>query len=88
MQVHNLKTWPASFLPIWNGDKRHEFRKNDRNYQKGDELVLSEWDNKSERFTGRVLKVKVTHIDYGPSWGIPGEYCVMSLAEPYERKGP
>lgn len=88
MQVHNLKTWPESFLQIWNGDKRCDFRKNDRDYRRGDELVLAEWDNTIERHTGRSMKVKITCIEFGPKFGVPEDHCVMSFSEPYDRKSP
>jgi hypothetical protein len=43
MTVHELKSWPEFFSAIETGEKTFELRRNDRNYQVGDVLVLREW---------------------------------------------
>lgn len=40
--VHKLKTDPAVFQAVHGGGKTFEIRKNDRNFQVGDELWLKE----------------------------------------------
>lgn len=52
MTIHELKTWPAFFWPVVHGDKTFELRKNDRDFQVGDVLVLREWDPVTEQYTG------------------------------------
>jgi hypothetical protein len=42
--IHNLKIWPQFYCRVLDGTKTFEVRKNDRNYQRGDSLVLQEWD--------------------------------------------
>jgi hypothetical protein len=42
--VHQLKTWPSYFQPVWTGEKTFEVRFNDRGYQAGDVLDLREYD--------------------------------------------
>ena len=37
---HGLKTWPEPFAAILDGAKRHEVRKNDRDFKPGDVLHL------------------------------------------------
>ena len=44
MKVHELKTLPVYFEAIKNGTKTFEVRKNDRNFQSGDMLLLREYD--------------------------------------------
>jgi ribosomal protein L37E len=44
MTVHSLKTWPEYFEAQRAGRKTFELRRNDRNFQVGDLLVLREWD--------------------------------------------
>lgn len=46
-QTHQLKTWPVYFQRCWDGDKTFEIRIDDRGYQKGDTVVLREWDRKA-----------------------------------------
>lgn len=43
MTIHDLKTWPEPFAAVVAGDKTHEARKNDRDYQVGDVLRLREF---------------------------------------------
>lgn len=41
---HDLKTWPAYFQRVWNGEKTFEIRLDDRGYQKHDTVTLREFD--------------------------------------------
>lgn len=82
---HTLKCWPESFQSTWDGTKKHETRKNDRDYQVGDSLCLMEWDPKTEKYLGRLMGATVTYVSRGPDWGIPEGLCVMSV-EVWERK--
>lgn len=50
--IHDLKITPKYFDDVWNGIKRFELRKDDRDYQIGDTLLLREWDG--EKYTGSV----------------------------------
>lgn len=43
-QAHDLKTWPKYYEQVVSGLKPFELRKNDRNYQPGDYLILREWE--------------------------------------------
>ena len=80
--IHSLKSWPIVFQQVLDGVKTDEFRENDRDYKTGDTLELLEWDYTAEAFTGRACRVDVTCITYGPAFGIPEGFCVMSILNP------
>lgn len=79
--VHKLKTWPDYFQAIWEGRKRCEVRKNDRNFQQGDILLLEEYDQVKGQYSGRFIRVHVTHLIHGGQLGIQPGYCLMSIIE-------
>lgn len=60
---HILKVWPQFFVPITQGLKSCEFRINDRNFQIGDDLLLSEFDSIKQSFTGRQIVAQILWID-------------------------
>ena len=57
--VHSLKIGPMFFLEVAYGHKKAEFRINDRDFKRGDFLLLREWEGE---YTGNKLIVKITHI--------------------------
>jgi hypothetical protein len=77
--VHDLKTWPEQFQALWFGRKKHEVRKNDRNYKVNDNLILREWDPDTKAYSGRKMITMVDYVTAGGSFGLPKEICVMSL---------
>ncbi len=82
---HELKTWPEYYQKIITGEKRFEFRYNDRNFQVGDTLLLKEWDNTTKYYNGREVEVKVTYIfkpdpNAAELNGILDSYCIMSIS--------
>lgn len=80
-ESHVLKTWPASFTSIISGEKRAELRRDDRGgFVAGDTLVLCEYDPRTG-YTGRSLKVRVTHVAVGEEWPIPDGYALLSIEE-------
>lgn len=79
---HELKTWPEYFNAVVDGTKNFEVRKNDRNFQIGDMLVLKEWDQLRESYTGSQVCGKVTYILINPQFVKEG-YIIMGL-EVYE----
>ena len=46
----------------------------------GDILVLYEFDPKTEKYTGNVIRRKVTYVLYGGRLGVPNDYCIMQLS--------
>lgn len=87
MRIHELKCDPIPFAAILDGNKCFEFRKNDRDFQYMDILLLREYifrDESRDRFylleySGREILARVTHIIYGPRYEIPEGYCCMSI---------
>jgi len=56
------KTWPEMFEAVRDGKKTFDSRLADWECKEGDILVLREWDPKTKKYTGRVLKKKVTFV--------------------------
>lgn len=77
---HELKTLPEYFEEIWIKNKSFEIRKNDRNFSVGDQLILREYSEEDERYTGRAIQAYVPYIINGPCYGLKEGYCVMSIA--------
>lgn len=74
IQTHNLKTSPGYFEQVWQGLKTFEIRRDDRGFQRGDVVVLEEFDfhaacdcpNKArhnfttcEKYTGRTITADI-----------------------------
>ena len=81
--VHELKTWPEYFEPVFRRQKTAELRRNDRQYNVGDVLYLREWEPLSAAYTGRDCYRVVTHIVRGGEWLAPG-YCMLSVWRPVD----
>lgn len=77
---HDLKIWSRHFEAVISGKKKAELRKNDRNFQVGDTLLLREVTEPQCEYTGRKTYVTVTHIIKG------GEMDVLSF-EPQDTVG-
>lgn len=86
MKQHLLKTDPDVFDAVDQGIKTYEIRFNDRDYQVEDELILLKTlfsgkemkDGAELIYTGNVVRLKVTHILYGPIYGIAEGWVIMS----------
>ena len=79
MNTHVLKTWPPYFQDIVSGAKTFEVRKDDRNFQVGDKLVLTEWDPVKQDYTERGLGAEISYKLPGGQFGIEEGYCVLGL---------
>lgn len=94
MTVHELKIAPQWLDRVTSGEKTVEIRKDDRDFQVGDQLKLREWDeahpNKSiaghplgnDRlgYTGRDVLVIVTHVLRHE--GLKFGYVALSIRKP------
>ncbi len=79
--IHVVKTWPHPFQAMKRGDKSHEVRVDDRNYQPGDVLVPVEYDPEARTFSGDYIVRLITYKTSGGEWGIPQGLCVLSVRE-------
>ena len=85
--VHELRTWPAYFAAVLDGEKTFEIRKDDgRIFMVGDVLLLREWYKVGESYSGRALRVRVLYVARLST--IPGfpaidrAWVVMGLGKP------
>lgn len=59
---HELKSWVGLFEPLYTGQKTHDLRVLDRDYQVGDICWVREWDPLKRVYTGRELWYEITYI--------------------------
>lgn len=76
---HSLKTWPDAFRAVELGEKKAEFLRDDRGFRVHDQLVLREWDQDTETYSGSYIAARVTHIAEGGRFGIPDGFCILSI---------
>lgn len=86
MAHHELKTWPDLYESMASKIKQFDIRKNDKNFEVGDTLILKKWDPETEKYTGNILNANVDYIMFGGQFGIEEEYCIMSISVWGERK--
>lgn len=76
---HELKCWPGYFPDVMLGSKPFEVRRDDRDFQRGDTLLLREWDDRNG-YSGRKCWRLITYVLPGDQFGIEEGYCVLGLA--------
>ena len=89
--VHELKTDSFGFQAVFAGDKTHELRCNDRDYHVMDWLILKEtkWSGDEMAggrplvYTGRAIVAIISHILYGPLYGLAEGWVILSLKVVY-----
>ena len=68
-KCHYLKCWPQFFEPTARGLMPFNLRKNDRDFQAGDLVVMYEWDpeveSETEGYTGREVHGTITQVIEG-----------------------
>jgi hypothetical protein len=92
-KVHEVKSWPDFFEPVFGGEKTFELRINDRHYKAGDVLHLREYDDRKGVYTGRAMKRKITYVFEGlgqgavtPYHGLARGYAILALGEILSQK--
>lgn len=91
MKEIELKILPKYFKAVQSGEKTFEIRKNDRDYEVGDTLLLRELNECTDRineactttirkgYTGQEITKEVTYILGGGEYGLEEGYCIMGL---------
>jgi hypothetical protein len=73
---HDLKSLTEHFLPVLEGLKTFEIRRNDRDFQVGDSVTLHEYDPATNTYSGASLSGLIGYID---SYEQKEGYVVLSL---------
>lgn len=76
-KLHTLKILPEYFNDVKIGVKTFELRRNDRDFNLNDTLLLQEFDGKN--YTGRELIKSVSYILYGGNYGLDKDYCILGI---------
>ena len=80
VKVHQLKTWNPYYDAIISGKKKFEVRKDDRNFQVGDTLLLREWNPDTKEYSGRKIAFEIGYKLCGnENLGIKDGYCILGL---------
>lgn len=80
--THEIKTWPEAFQLVFDGFKRFECRRNDRDYKPLDRLHLREYDPATGLYSGREIRnICVVGVFPGGAFGIEAGYVVMSFGQ-------
>ena len=80
MIKHELKTWPEHYRNVVSGAKKVEIRSEaDRSFKVDDILLLREYINETQQYTGNQTTVKVTHCLRGGPW-LPDGFVALSVS--------
>ena len=85
--THELKTHPEPYDAIFIGCKTAEFRRNDRDFQVNDHLKLMEWDPATKTYSSRFIVARISHIIFGPAFGIPEGFATLSFKGAIDQDG-
>lgn len=82
-RIHDLKVHAGVWHALERRVKTWEFRKNDRDFKVGDILLLRLYNPETKEYAEpkdryRLIR-EVTYVLYGPQFGIPEGYCIMSI---------
>lgn len=81
-KIHEVKCETEFFNDVVNDYKLFEVRKNDRDYQPGDDMILKEWDKDLQEYTGVEDRVTIIYmLENYP--GIEPGYCVLGIERYY-----
>lgn len=79
---HCLKCWMEFFDAIRQQKKTFDVRRNDRDFQVGDEVVFQRLDPSKELPDGSCEIRRISYILHGNQFGIEEGFCVLGLELP------
>ena len=87
MKTHLLKTDPKPFQDVWDSVKSFEIRKDDRDFEVGDRIILQETTHTGQEmksgaqlaYTKREISCLIAHIMRGPIYGLANGWVIMSI---------
>ena len=62
INCHNIRILEEYFVSVLDGSKKFEIRENDRNYKKGDFVVMHEYSDGAPHYSGRVIIKRIGFI--------------------------
>lgn len=80
VNTHHLKIWPKFFVDVKSGAKQFEVRKNDRNFEVGDTLILEEFDPIKQVKTGAWIPEEITYKLDDPQFVKEG-FVILGMKE-------
>jgi Domain of unknown function (DUF3850) len=87
MRTHELKTWPEQWRALARGEKPFEVRRDDRDFEVGDHLILDEFDPRpNAEQSGRAVDAWITYKLVGGQFGIEEGFCVLGLKFPAQKQ--
>ncbi len=88
MKHHDLKSWPVPFNDVERGEKKFEYRINDRDFKRGDTCTLHLWKPVNSVYEGSTYgPFKITSV-LSEGFGVPNGFCVFSIGELVESPSP
>jgi hypothetical protein len=82
-QTHYLKCETEYYQAVERGDKNFELRKNDRDYNQWDRIVLKEVVNGVE--TGKEMgPFEIDYILHGGRYGLQSGYCIFNIRRQFK----
>lgn len=75
---HELKILPQFYKSVAGNIKTFEIRKDDRDYQVGDRILLKEFDG--DNYTGRQTRKIITYIlRDAKEYGLADGFCILGI---------
>lgn len=80
---HAVKCWVEFFEPISDGRKTFDIRRDDRDYQVGDQIVLLEYKHGIGTYTGREVACDITYVARGKKFevfGLQSGHAILAIS--------